>query len=34
LQASQNYVLVVSISYLNRYVNYPLSIDLTEDQKF
>lgn len=24
----------VSITYLNRYVNYPAAIDMTEDQKF
>lgn len=30
----QTYTLVVSTIYLNRYINYPTSIELTEDQKF
>lgn len=34
LHKDDSYTLVTSIVFLNRYVNYPASIDLSEDQKF
>lgn len=34
LRKDETFTLAATIIFLNRYINYPQAIDLTEDQKF